>query len=359
MVKRDLKKVGKFAKRNLKKVHKELPKPVIIRGGMRIRCCCWTMWDPTTDEMRQLKDWEVDEDNMPDEINYSTAQLEKGGASGDRKHLQGYSEFKKKVTLNTIKRIHFRNNLHVERRRGTQAQAIEYTRKEDTRVDGEDAWSFEAGEQKRQGVHKDNIKDAVKQLDAGMTMDDIEDNFPVQMTLHKNKLIDRFIDKKGGRHLTPSRNNVFIYTGPTGTGKTTTAWLENPGAYKGVWPTGGRWWWPNYKGEDTIIFDEFRENVTYQDMLALLDIHPMSIEYKGGNTQNVSRKIILTTIRDPKGWYSGVEDKSELERRINENATIYDFKKGEESTELIPVFESTPRQGEFKFDEFVGFRMDN
>jgi hypothetical protein len=321
----------------------------VIRKGMRCRSCCWTLWDPSEEDKTAFKDWEND-GKRPKEVNYACGQLEGGKESGERHHIQGYSEFIKKMSLSGIKRVHLRKrSLHVERRRGSQTQAIEYTKKKETRVTGPSAWSFEAGKPKRQGVHKDNIKDCVEQIDLGMSMDDIEENFPVQMTLHKNKLIDRFIEKKGQRMLKPCKNNVHIFVGPSGTGKTTTAWSKWPNAYKGVWPTGGRWWWPDYKGQHTIIFDEFRGNISYQQMLALFDIWPMSIEYKGGNTQNVSRHIVVTTVRDPRTWYPGVEDKSELQRRINDNCTIIDFAKGGK----YPKFKRKTRQGTFVFDEYV------
>lgn len=343
------KKKVKFARKKRTKESKKFePKPIM--SGMRCRSCCWTLWDPVEEELVSFKSWEEDVTVMPREINYSCGQKEQGKESGAKVHIQGYSEFTKKLSLSKIKDLHCKaKRLHVERRRGNQTQAIEYTKKEDTRVTGADAWSFEAGEPKRMGVHKDNIQDCVKQLDEGMTLEDIEENFPVQMTLHKNKLIDRHIENKGQRMLKPSKNNVYIFVGPSGTGKTTTAWRKWPNAYKGVWPTGGRWWWPDYRGQDVIIFDEFRENLSYQQMLALFDIWPMSIEYKGGNTQNVSRKVVMTTVRDPCEWFKGVEDKSELERRINENCTIVDFKKGGK----YPKFKKKKRTDTFEFDEYV------
>ena len=323
--------------------------PKVVRKGMRCRSCCWTLWDPSDEDKTAFKGWEQP-NQLPKEINYSCGQLELGKGSGGRFHIQGYSEFIKKMSLSGIKRVHLRKgSLHVERRRGTQTQAIDYTKKKDTRVTGENSWSYEAGSPKRQGVHKDNIKDCVEQIDQGMCIDDLEEEFPVQMTLHKNKLIERFIAKKRQRMLKPCKNNVHIFVGPSGTGKTTTAWSKWPDAYKGVWPTGGRWWWPDYKGQHHIIFDEFRGNISYQQMLALMDIWPMSIEYKGGNTQNVSRHIVITTVRDPCEWYPGVEDKSELQRRINENCTIIDFSPGG----TYPKFNRTTRKGNFIFNTFV------
>lgn len=342
----------KFAKKKLKGGHPKRPEKTEkstriprknIKGGMRVRNVCFTIWDPTPDEKEFLSEWQ---DELPKDVQYVIGQLE-NVPRGD--HIQGYVEFTRRMVLSKIKTLFNCNRMHVEDRYGTQAEAIVYCKKDDTRVKGDNAWRFEAGKPKAQGQRKDSIFEAVQQLEEGIDIDEIDENYPVQMTLHKNKLIDRYIDKKGPRNLSPNNKNVYIFTGPSGSGKTTTAWEKFPNAYRGVWPTGGRWWWPNYRGQETVIFDEFRENLSYQQMLALFDIHPMSIEYKGGNTQMVSKRIILTTIRDPTEWYPGVEDKTELERRINENATIVDFDpKGK-----YPKFIKRKRKGSFRFDAYV------
>lgn len=342
----------KFAKKKLKGGHPKRPEKTeksirvprkAIKGGTRVRNICFTIWDPTPDEKEHLSEWQ---DELPKDVQYAIGQLE-NVPRGD--HIQGYVEFTRRMVLSNIKTLFNCNRMHVETRYGTQAEAIVYCKKADTRVEGDNAWRFECGTPKAQGRRKDSIIEAVQQLDEGMNLDDLDENYPVQMTLHKNKLIDRYIEKKGPRSMSPNKKNVYILTGPSGSGKSTTARKKFPDAYQGVWPTGGRWWWPNYRGQETVIFDEFRENLSYQQMLALLDIHPMSIEYKGGNTQMVSKRIIITTIRDPCAWYPGVEDKSELERRINENATIVDFSpKGK-----YPNFIKKKRTEAFEFNEYV------
>ena len=176
--------------------------------------------------------------------------------------------------------------------------------------------------------------------------------------MHKNKIIEYAIEQKGRRHLEPNNDLVHIYYGPSGAGKTTSAWEEYPEAFKGCWPTGGRFWFPNYKGEKVVIFDEFRENLSYQQMLALLDIHPMGIEWKFGNSQFVSQKIIITTIRNPKHWYQKVQNKSELERRIKENCTVFEFS-GEINLEEEELEDRYPRQAwtmsDFKFESVYNF----
>lgn len=317
-----------------------------IAPNSRLRNYVFTMNNPSAEHKQFFKDleenWETSE--MP--LRYGIGQLEQG--ENETPHIQGYIELKSNRTFNSIKEF-MPGNPHIEKRRGSAKQASDYCEKEDSRIQGDNEWRFQFGVISQPGKKKDNIKDAIalcdKLAEEDGELQDLEDQYPVQMTLHKNKLIDRFIEKKGRRHLTPG-NNVIIFTGKSGSGKTTTAWKQYPNAYKGVWPTGGRWWWPNYKGEEVIIFDEYRGNISYQQCLALFDIHPMSIEYKGGNRENVSTKVIITTIRDPKTWYPGVEDKSELERRIQENAVIYDFKG------KYPNFRKKKRKEKFVFDPY-------
>lgn len=316
--------------------------------GSRLRNFVFTLNNPSEDNKAWFAALEPD-----DRYRFGLGQLEKGKEGTT--HIQGYIELKRPTRFQALKKEPGFEKAHIERRRGTAQQAADYCRKTDSRIQPPNDYSFEFGSISKQGVRKDSVSNVVAAIAEGKTLDEIEEEFPATAFLHEQKLINAFIDAQGPRMLTPDKNNVLIYHGPTGTGKTTTAWREYPEAYKGVWPTGGRWWWPNYRGQDVIIFDEFRENLSYQQMLALFDLHPMSIEYKGGNTQMISKKIILTTSRDPCTWYKKVQDKSELQRRINQNATIYDF-----SCEgKYPDFIKQAREEEFKFDPFIALDFSN
>lgn len=336
----------------------ELPKGIVLKGNKRTRAFMFTLNNPTAEDCDRMTDW-LDEENRIDgaiaNVLYMRAQLEKGEQGTP--HLQGYAVLKQPRRLTQIKELigglGGANRPHIEERRGTHRQAKDYCSKEESRVAFDDGgYIIEFGKEPNQGragirrmTDMDNL---AKDIEDGASLNDIQENYPGSFLLHENKVVDRFIQNKGRRHLKPDNNNVHIYIGPSGSGKTTTAWRLYPNAYKGVWPTGGRWWFPNYRGEKVMIFDEFRENISYQQMLALLDIHPMSIEYKGGNTQNVSKKIIITSIRDPKEWYKKVQDKSELQRRIRENCRIFDFEGGRQP----PNFKCEPRTEIFEFDPY-------
>ena len=80
---------------------------------------------------------------------------------------------------------------------------------------------------------------------------------------------------QGGVRFPPE---VIIYYGKTGTGKSASALQEWPNAYWVPWPKKGGWWWPFYSGEDTIILDEWRHQVSYDEILRLLDRYPFTVQ---------------------------------------------------------------------------------
>lgn len=58
------------------------------------------------------------------------------GEETNTPHFQGYVEWKQKKTFTAAKALLGGDKVHLEARRGTQQQAIDYCSKEDTRVDG-------------------------------------------------------------------------------------------------------------------------------------------------------------------------------------------------------------------------------
>jgi len=89
-----------------------------------------------------------------------------------RPHWQGYCELKGQLGLNRIKEIFSNPCLHVERRRGTQLEAIEYCRKTESAVP---YTFFEFGEKKAQGERTDweTLKEAIKKYSSFNTILDL------------------------------------------------------------------------------------------------------------------------------------------------------------------------------------------
>lgn len=77
---------------------------------------------------------------------YIVAQLEKAPGTGNF-HIQGYCELEKQMTLQSVKQALGSDQVHIEKRRGSQKQAIDYCKKEESREEE----AVEYGEPKGQG----------------------------------------------------------------------------------------------------------------------------------------------------------------------------------------------------------------
>lgn len=77
-------------------------------------------------------------------------------------------------------------------------------------------------------------------------------------------------------------------------------------------------WWDKYDQQLCIFIDEFREEeMTFKDLLRLLDRYPYDVETKGGHVPINSKFIVITSPRSPETMYAGKgEDLYQLTRRI-------------------------------------------
>ena len=172
---------------------------------------CWTLNNPTIPE-REF--WTDMRDNGHERIFYCVFQEE--WPHGGQLHYQGYLELKKPMRRSTMKNV-FGHAVHWERRKGTQVQAVIYCKKDEDRyirswpycTKGIPGQRIEWGVMKRGGT--DRFELAVKAIDTGMTWNNMIDNYPVQTTMHKEKLMDRVLTRL------PSRNwamKIIILVGP-------------------------------------------------------------------------------------------------------------------------------------------------
>jgi len=302
---------------------------------MRARNWCFTLNNPDNEDFDFWED--LSKSVAADDITYAIMQEEVGEQG--TVHLQGYIELTRPVRMTRMKNI-FGHHYHFEVRRGTQSQAIEYCRKIEGRTHG---FTFIYGTPKRTGTGG-NFSEAVLALKDGTSIADVADQFPSQYAMWPDKLEDYALTLK------PSRNwamNIHIYYGDSGTGKSYTAQQEED-IYVAAWPTGGRWWWPKYRGEHTVILDEFRHQIKMDVMLKMMDRYIWRLEAKGRSFEFSSKQIIITTNIDPKDWYPNLspQKKAPLARRIQEFAAIWDFETGTE----YPNFEKSLRTTTFTFN---------
>jgi len=240
---------------------------------------------------------------------------EERGESGTR-HLQGYIEFDRSTRFNKVKAL-LGERAHLEMRHGTQDQAIAYCKKADSYVEG--GIRFEIGTPKGSG----GFKQAVLDIQSGMSVRAVALEHPEVYVRHGRGLRDLAGISKPDRHWAME---IMIFYGPTGAGKSYSAMQLDKNAYTPPWPArNGVWWWDQYDGQETVILDEFRCQVSLTTMLKLLDRYPHQVQVKGGFVKFTSKRIIITTNLAPETWYGKVGDVSPLRRRLTDFAKIYKF----------------------------------
>lgn len=232
------------------------------------------------------------------------------GANGTH-HLQGYLELSRRVSFGVLCRWH---PWHIERRKGTQAQAIAYSSKEDTRDGPSVTW----GTKKQQGQRND-IAAAYERVREGKREREIAEELPIVHAkywrgIERYRGLILYDETKRFRHV-----QVTVHWGEPGTGKTRKAVEDAEGDYfilgKG---SGERVWWDGYQGESTLILDDFYSWIRYSDMLNILDGYQYRCEVKGSFVYAQWTKVVITSNQDPREWYGNVANTDALFRRIDD-----------------------------------------
>lgn len=246
-------------------------------------------------------------------------------------HIQGYVETATQLTFNQMKAL-LGDRAHFKQRRGAPKQAAGYCKKGTDESDDYDdffsrtvedpeSWCqpFEFGTISSQGKRTD-ITAPVEMLSEGSTIREVAVAFPEQFVKYHKGFRDLRSLMLPPRSLTTAPE-VIVLHGPTATGKTRDAyikyWPEEPHY---VWKPSNGNWWDGYDGEKKIILDEFRgHNMTWSDILGLLDRNEFRAPYKGGFVNIQADKFIITSPFPPNMWYKD-DDRydrfKQLERRL-------------------------------------------
>jgi len=281
---------------------------------------CFTINNPTTDQLFKSQT----------QIKLCTASLEVGESG--TVHYQGYLELKTSRSLNQTKALFTDEWVHLEQRRGSKNQAMEYSLKTYTTVlkesdslcnnwndttfniptidlpstpthvitiglDGSYKELMSTLQEKktkkqRLTILKDKILNGSDELDIA--------NEDFELWVKYNKAFSHY------RLLcsTPrkQKTKVFVVQGPTGVGKSYWARQQDANAY---WKPRNNWW-DGYTNQNTVIIDEFYGWLPYDLLLRLGDEYPLQVECKGGSINFNSKKLIITTNNLPHTWYSNV-----------------------------------------------------
>ncbi len=217
-------------------------------------------------------------------------------------HFQGYCEFTKRLTFNMAKAVLGGATTHVERRRGTQAQAIAYCKKDESRVPH--THPTEEGTPRQQGKRMDleGFKDAVV---AGDRLRDlIHDHTGVIARYPKfYQTLTMMHRPTRGTELT-----VTLHYGETGLGKTRSVYdqFEDDPEFYRTPLNNGTIWFDTFDGHTTVLLDDFAgaaSHLTLCTLLQLLDRYPVLVPTKGGHTWWLPNAVHVTTNILPRDWY--------------------------------------------------------
>jgi len=236
------------------------------------------------------------------QVTYLVYQVERG-ASGTV-HLQGYMEFSRRQDMNRI--IKSLKGIYLEPRMGSQAQAIAYCTKEETRVRG----PYEYGTPR---ADKIEIQDFAKLAIEGRRWEEVCEMAPRFGLMYAKSYQALRAAKVKPRSEKPT---VLWLYGETGAGKTRFAYQNYPEAY---WKMPDNKWWDGYNQEEDVIIDDIRaDTFSFAFLLRLLDRYPLKVEVKGGVQEFVAKNICITCPKRPEELFAEVrEDIGQLMRRID------------------------------------------
>lgn len=263
------------------------------RKRTRARCWCFTSFDAAPPQFHE-------------DTRYICYQQEMCPDTG-RTHWQGYVEFNRKVEFNTAKSI-LGERVHIEVRRGTQEQAIDYTKKPETAVEG--TWTEVGTKAPPDAVSM--MQQIAECIQNGATNRDIARKHTRGYILwHRGIAATRQALRpkpEKYRHMT-----CICLWGATGVRKTTWAWntFEDPYAKDSK-----ESFWEQYEDQKAVIFDEFYGQLLPSQMQTFLGERPFIMNVKGSSGCPYYHVCVVTSNVDPTQWWSGGHVPEEVRKSI-------------------------------------------
>lgn len=115
------------------------------------------------------------------------------------------------------------------------------------------------------------------------------------------------------------------YWGQTGTGKSHRAFKNYSPDTHYVWHS-DKGWWDHYTGQETVIMNDFRGEITYNHMLQLVDKYPFQVSRRGAPPrQFTSKTVIVTSSLPPHKVYHHREAEDDIKQLMRRFRVIHLF----------------------------------
>lgn len=257
-------------------------------------------------------------------------QEEQGDLTGHN-HYQGYIEFNGSHDFHKIVGL-LPPGAHVEAAKGSKAHNVDYCSKLHGRISGPYVYGDIAS---NQGNRTDLLR-AVQMLDQTSSVQECvsDDSFAATYVKYSSG-IEKLarLKRKPVFQLHPGyeKKDVICYWGPTGTGKTRTAYsnlqTKYPEEQPFICPDLSGQWFDGYQGQSGVIFDDFRgqdSGMKVDRFLRITDGYPLQVPVKGSFVPWAPRTIYFTSNVDPDEWYnqSDADTQAAVSRRISEKTRI-------------------------------------
>ncbi len=253
---------------------------------------------------------------------YIIGQLEVG--ENGTPHIQGFFVLKAKMRLSALKKLDGLTRAHLEKRRGTRAEARDYCQKEDTREDG--PWTF--GEYPGPQGRRTDLDDVYEALKEGQTDAQIMAAHPgTFIRNHRGIACARYVLAKPYDRSKPK--HVTLLYGPTGLGKSRFVWDHHPES--DIWESGldGCKWFDGFHSHKVALLEEFVADCTLPQLLRLTDRYPVRAPVKGAYTQWNPERIYFCTNIHPSQWYNYSGREGQYEALVRRVTRVIDFTSGE------------------------------
>lgn len=274
-------------------------------------------------------------------------------------HIQGYVDFENARTLGGLKRIC--NAIHWEPRRGTWEEATKYCMKGEQSHDEwvEHKWNgpnfglnanyIEYGTPNEQGKRTD-LEDIKNEIVGGLKVESIVMDNPVIYHQY-GRTLNKIEDIALRRNYRTTMTTGFWYWGETGVGKSHIAFEGFTPETHYVFPNDNGWW-DGYIQQPTVIFNDFRAEIPYNEMLQLVDKWPYSVRRRNREPMPfTSTKVIVTSSLPPNLLYTKRAKRdaiAQLLRRFTViHVTAQHTSGGGGNTESPPPPEESPLRGDF------------
>jgi len=246
-------------------------------------------------------------------------------------HTHVYMALSSATRFSTVKNKF--EGAHFEMARGTSQQNKDYVfkegkwekdkKKETNLIDTHEEYGEMPVE--RQGQRND-LHDLYDMIKGGMSNFEIIEMDPSYMLrLDSIEKVRQIIKEEKFKNTFRKMEVIYIF-GPTGTGKTRAIMEEN--GYKNVFRiTDYNHPFDSYKGQDVVIFEEFRSSLKIQDMLNYLDGYPLELPCRYTNKIACFTKVFIITNINLNKQYEQVQNDfpetwNAFLRRIN---AIFEF----------------------------------